>query len=292
MGEAAVKSIPYFIKALAYSNRIPRQGGADALIEKGAITARAIPDIVTILAESNSQIQQYAVSILSRLDTKVASQAVPELLTAINSHHHRVRSFGVIVLGNLGVFAKEAIPKLVIALGDTNAEVRIAAAEALGKIDPEWPRYEGVKTAIPSLVKTLANTHKVEKFITVGINPSAFLPLLVTGLKDKDKEVRCATARLLGKMGHSAVKAVPDLASALDDEDHTVRRIALNALGKIGPSAAKALPVIVTARADKDETVRQAAKIALDRIDPEWRKSKELQESYHFFVEFGFKTSL
>jgi len=292
MEQAAIQSIPYFIKAFAYCNRISRKAAADALIDQGTITASAIPDIVTILAESNSQIQQYATSILSRLDGKAASQAVPALLTAINSHHRHIRSFGITVLGNLGVFAREAIPKLVTVLGDTNAEVRIAAAEALGKIDFEWSRYEGVKTAIPFIVTTLAKTHQFEEFIAVGINPNAFLPLFVTGLKDKDINVRCATALLLGKMGPSAAQAVPDLASALDDEDNTVRRIALNALGKIGPSAAKALPIIVTARADKEETIRQAAKKALDKIEPEWRQSKALQESYQFFIEFGFKTSL
>jgi len=100
-----------------------------------------------------------------------------------------------------------AVPTLIQALADSDADIRRMAAEALGKLgDPQ---------AIPALAQTL---------------------------RDSEWDVRCAAAEALGKFNDP--QAVPALIEALGDSDWDVRSAAAEALGAIGdPQAVPALSV-------------------------------------------------
>jgi HEAT repeat protein len=86
-------------------------------------------------------------------------------------------------LGKLGQImtslAEPALPDMVKALADKDAGVRRAAAEAIGKCDPD------PKDVVPALTKLLR--------------------------EDKDEKVKVAAARGLGYMGESAKAATKDL---------------------------------------------------------------------------------
>src|SRR5262249_47345893 len=94
--------------------------------------------------------------------------------------------------GNLGQikksYARDAIPYLVQSCKDKDAELRAAAAEALGKVDPP----EDVKTA-----ELLADMVK----------------------KDKDVSVRVGAAKGLAALGPAAKSAVPTLRDVMTKED-------------------------------------------------------------------------
>src|SRR5262249_10564766 len=116
-------------------------------------------------------------------------------------------------------------------LGDEQAVIRAAAAEALGGIDP------------------------------------AAVPALIRALQDPEKEVRQAAISALGAAGAEAAAAVPDLVALLPQDGprglHVVRP-----LGAIGPAA---VPALIRALRGRDADVRSRAAQALRLIGPEAR---------------------
>ena len=111
------------------------------------------------------------------------------------------------------------MPGLLAALGDADADVREAAAEALGQI--------GDAAAVPGLLAALG---------------------------DADWRVRRAAAAALGQIG---APAVPGLLAALRYAEEDVREAAAAALREIGDAAA--VPGLLAALRDADADVRRAA---------------------------------
>jgi HEAT repeat protein len=163
----------------------------------------------------------------------------------------RVRIKAADELGNMGKFAKLAIPSLLRTLGDSNETVRAISAEALGKI--------GAKGAMPALMKLLSEPSgyprsKVLPALRTIIKSQTALALLETlnsvitevienpalrgdinlpptsllgareGLKDEDKRIRRQSALVLGWYGHE--EAIPALIEMLNDGDTELRELA------------------------------------------------------------------
>ena len=132
----------------------------------------------------------------------------------------------------------DAVPALIDALKDEDAQVRWRAAEALGAIR------------------------------------QASVPALMTALKDEQAEVRWRAADALGMMGSAAKDAVPSLVEALHDESWLVRERAAHALGEIGPEAEAAVPALVEARSgDQHFAVCSAAGHSVTKIQSESKKA-------------------
>jgi hypothetical protein len=100
---------------------------------------------------------------------------------------------------------------VIVALKDSDVDVRATAAQALGKIGP------AAKKAVPDLL---------------------------TALRDEDEDVRAAAAAALGKIGPVTKEVVPALTEALKDPAYIVRANAVGALGRIGPAANAATPAL------------------------------------------------
>jgi HEAT repeat protein len=97
-------------------------------------------------------------------------------------------------------YAEPAVPGLVEATKDADAGVRKAAADALGKVDPD------VELAVPALV---------------------------AALKDKASPVRQAAAGALGQIGPEAKDALTPLRELQNDSDRAVSRAARQAIQRI-----------------------------------------------------------
>jgi HEAT repeat protein len=106
-----------------------------------------------------------------------------------------VRAAAGRALGRLG--AREAVPDLIAALGDSSADVRVVAAAALWRLP----------------------------------DPAATTPLLER-VKDADKAVREWSALALGVIGDK--RAVPELVKLLGDPERAVRLAAVRSLGRVG----------------------------------------------------------
>jgi HEAT repeat protein len=112
---------------------------------------------------------------------------------------------------------------------ETDSDLRIQAAKALGGIGPD------AKAAVPNLVVALEDRH--------------------------DQEAMCDALAKIGK------PAVGVLNSALSDRSPSARLGAAIALGKIGPDARIAgIRLAFLSTKDRHPEIREAARIALKKI--------------------------
>ncbi len=130
------------------------------------------------------------------------------------------------LVGALAKVSAPAVPALIEALKGGDWRVRLASAEALGKIqDPQ---------AVPALIEAL---------------------------KDSDSDVRYYSAWVLGKIGDP--QAVPALIETL--KDWRVRTASAKALGKIGdPQALPALQQAL--QTERETNVRSAIEQAIKKV--------------------------
>ncbi|MEJ5343928.1 MAG: HEAT repeat domain-containing protein [Chloroflexus sp.] len=185
---------------------------------------------------------------------KLGIPAVPALVQALGDGDADVREAAAAALGRIGDAA--AVPALVPVLRDGYADVREAAAAALGQIGAP---------AVPALVQALgdgdANVRRAAAAALGQIGDAAAVPALVRALGDGERQVREAAAAALGQIGDA--QAVPALVRALKYGNALVRWAAAAALGKIG---APAVPALVRALRDGDWKMRRAAAEALGAI--------------------------
>jgi HEAT repeat protein len=181
---------------------------------------------------------------------------VPRLLRVLRGRRvgDSVREAAAKALGEIGA---PAVPGLLAALGDADADVRRMAAAALGEI--------GDAAAVPGLLAALRDANwyvsKAAEAALGEIGDAAAVPGLLAALGDADWYVRKAAAAALGQIG---APAVPGLLAALRDADADVRRTAAAALRRIGDAAA--VPGLLAALRDADADVRWMAAAALRRI--------------------------
>lgn len=194
------------------------------------------------------------------------------------------------LLRDMGPKAVPAAPALVAALGDADANVRAAAAEALGAIGPAASEgYSGLvahlKHGVPvirALAKFGSDARQAEAELIARLgdpDPAirwnaaralgkihagpAGIEALVRACTDKVPEVREHAAEALGDIGPPAASAVPALTGLLSDENFKVRRDSARSLGKIGPAAKAAAEALRKLATDPEQSVRAAAAQAL-----------------------------
>src|SRR5437660_6565789 len=99
----------------------------------------------------------------------------------------------------------------------------------------------------------------------------------VEELGSKDPGVRRSAAFALGKMGSTAVYAVPKLARVLKDKNANVREAAATALGEIGPTAWEGtLPGLIDLLSgDSDPQVKRSAAMALGQLGKQLALTEE-----------------
>lgn len=192
----------------------------------------------------------------------------------LSAEHPLEERVGAIrTLSRYGAFAESAIPHLIKALADENPEVRGAAAETLGTIDPDWSQNDAVLDVLPSFIKSLKSRDKgtriaaAEVIGAIGPPAESAVDRLAAGVDDPDSEVRVAMIQTLKKMGPAAEKAVDPLIGHLTDADDETREAAAHTIMAIGDPA---IPALVKTLTSEDDALRGKAAATLDAIDPEW----------------------
>lgn len=128
--------------------------------------------------------------------------------------------------------------------------------------------------AARALLEVLGSEREADVHATIAealgrLGPSALpaVPALVRLLDDEHELVRQRAASALGSLGAESPLVVPALVHALDDRDHDVRAAAIDGLAREGPAAAAAAPRLVgVVSGDRIGWVRLRATIALGRI--------------------------
>ncbi len=163
---------------------------------------------------------------------------------------------------------------LIHALNDSEAHLRVAAANALGNSTDEpriFPLLDAFKHASPQVraaaVEAIGKTGNIEYF-----------PHLKPLLKDASFEVRTAAINALGCI--KSPEVVDAIVPSLKDSDSDVRKSAVESLAKLrDPRSAGAL---ISTLIDPESTVRHAAANALQVLNCDWRISEEAKKAIPF----------
>jgi HEAT repeat protein len=150
------------------------------------------------------------------------------LARSLASKDAAIRCSAARALANLGEYAKEAAPALLVALSDEQPVVRLYSSCALGFIGP---------AARPAI-------------------------------KDSDEEVSRGAICALSKLGASAREAVPAIVKCLEGRPRSVRILAAELLYKFQPEPKTVVPALLQALQDEDEYVRDGAATSLKAINP------------------------
>jgi len=229
-----------------------RRAAALELVTLG--TARATPLVLHALDDADTEVKVAAADSAIHLRIAPATEAV---LGWLGGPDTKLRIEACEVARALP--DPRAVTALGRALGDAEAQVRAAAADALGA-------YAGDAEAVSPLLGKLDDASPIVRGVIVRSlarlgDARAVVPL-VGKVQDSVPEVRQAVARALGDLGD--LRATQALLLQLRDNVTDVRVEALGALGKLrAVDAAFAIAPLVT---DRTAALRQAAIAALGRI--------------------------
>jgi HEAT repeat protein len=169
-------------------------------------------------------------AVTESLRDKDARVALPELRRLLNDGNHLVRIDAASSIGGLTEW-DAALPTLIASLGDSDPDVRAAAAFALDEIGtPAAP-------ALPALIECLGDENDRAgagaAYALGAIGEPAVEPP-IAAVRDEDARVRARACKALESVGEPAARAVPALTECLRDGDPKVRAAAAWALGAIG----------------------------------------------------------
>ncbi len=99
--------------------------------ELGSLAKPAVPALLDLLADE--EISEDAARALAA----IGSEAVELLISALTNRNQKIRLGAIAALGGVGSNARQAVPALSGCLRDEQSTVRLAAVEALKKINPE-----------------------------------------------------------------------------------------------------------------------------------------------------------
>ncbi|UCC71654.1 MAG: HEAT repeat domain-containing protein [Gemmatimonadota bacterium] len=183
--------------------------------------------------------------------------AVDYFLPLLESEQVEVRILAAEYLGKIP--AERSVPALLTALDDSVANVRVNALGALAA--------SGLRGCVEPMLRLLddrdasVRTRAMRSLAQLGAEE--IIERADEGLRDPDARVRQSTVESLGVLGSE--KALPLVTEGLNDEKAWVRRTAVAALLKIGSPAARG--ALLRASRDEDWEVRMYAAEALKRLD-------------------------
>jgi len=209
-----------------------------------------IQPLVPAMKDSDENVRIGAKAALAGIGPRV----IPYVQPAVKQADLRAAACEVLV--KLG---EPSVPKLVELLEHDDQDVRMAAADSLGRI--------ASKKATLALLKStrdIAAVRRVAISALCAICDPRSTDLLVEVLSHTrdDGEVRARTARALSVIG--GPKAIATLTAALGDWDSKVRTSVVTGLQRMGPPAVK--PVIAK-MSSGSEVVRRTGAAVLSGID-------------------------
>jgi HEAT repeat protein len=289
-GVAAASAVPVLLEIIAKQSP-PDPVFIDALVQIGE---PAVPQILTA-AEKVPLNQLTAEHWMLKCLQSMGAFAVNSVRNGLGHKDASVRLLSVRALTALGHDARDASTSLLEKLDDPEVQVRAAALGALVAVDAPsklmLPRIEKslndaspvVRLAAAKLVPKLGDEGKhlnaavidklndpdasVRRGILDAFGPEqagaipALLPLL-----DK-ADLRLPVVQALGRMGGSAMPALPKLVELLPKLPNDGQVAILDCIAHIGPAATEARPAIDPLRSHADVQIRARAIYAAAAIE-------------------------
>jgi HEAT repeat protein/beta-lactamase regulating signal transducer with metallopeptidase domain len=227
--------------------------------EANAMLAARTASMASVLNNVNVRMASRIAHLAGGRVQDTTNVAVPALIAALSDPDANVRMAAANSLGQLE--DPRAIPALIAASRDSNAQVRSAAFDALTNF--EDPRV--VEPMIAALKDPDADVRQRAAQTLGSLQDKRALQPLMAALADSSADVRQAAAQSLGELQDPA--AAGALAGALKDPKADVRQAAAQSLGEFELRVAP--PALIAALKDADPDVRQAAAQSLGEIqDP------------------------
>jgi len=197
----------------------------------------------------------------------VGEEDLPALLAKLKSSDALVRAEAADDLGWLGRKARTATGPLGELLSDTVPRVRLSAASALLRIDPNAARAvevltRGLEAGEPGVRRDAARA--------AGLAGPAAGPLtdkVAELLKEADSSTRITALQAIAMLGPAAGKAAGAVTALLDQPDLAID--AADALGRMGPAARPALKRLEGMLSADQPDLRWAAVRAMSQIGGE-----------------------
>ena len=268
-------AVSYLTEALRHDAPRVRARGAWALGEMGSVAEEAIPALVAVWPDRQSEKERQALDVdevAARALGKIGRPAVPALIEALQDRSHGkawvARNHAAEALRYVGPAARAAVPRLILAVEDEDWMVRGQAARALGAIGV------AASDSVPKLLAAMKDERMsvrlaaAEAVARLGMADDG-VPFLIATLKDEDAYVydRRTAAIALGKLGEIAEAGAGELIHALEKvKDARIQAAAAEALGKIGPATEAVIPALERAAKHTDLSIRVAALRAKKKI--------------------------
>ncbi|MBM3997638.1 MAG: hypothetical protein FJ303_26340, partial [Planctomycetes bacterium] len=232
-----------------------RQQSLQALQMLGAGAKLAAPKLVAALKNTDGQSRLQILFVLQSLGD-AEDHIVPACAELLKENTPSLRQAAVNLLGSQGT---KALPHLIVALKDTDTNVKFSAVNAIQRIPGD------IKEALPALVPLLkegSNFQRRSVVLALGRVGEPAVPHLTTLLKDTDNFVIVAAITALQSMGPDAKKALPTLSDmVLQDSYLVARRNTVLAIAAI--DAEKLTDVFAKVKKHNDIAVRTSAYQAL-----------------------------
>jgi HEAT repeat protein len=198
---------------------------------------------------------------------QASKESVPVLIEVLrNSQDAELQASAALVLGQIGVESKIAVPDLVNALENPNEPVRFEAVRGLQNISANVDitiQDKNTVFALIALIKKDTNEDIQASAIStlgfIGTKAKAAIPILQEKLKARNNSqtVRSYAAFALGDI--EAKEAIPDLIQSLEeDSDQTVRAFAADSLGTLAESLLDSVEKL--SRSELDEYIKNFEK--------------------------------
>jgi HEAT repeat protein len=216
-------------------------------------------------------------------DRDIDHSLLRESLRALRSGDVTERLSAALELGQLGATASDvAAPALTAALKDPEAEVRVAAAEGLGRVVSApaearaavWALVDALHDGDPAVRAAAADALRAVAIVHRGakrgpLDAGEALDVLTRLLRDSDARVRTAAIRALGPVGQAAAVGPPRaLAALLDDPSADVRGAAALAIADFDRGLDRLIPRLLRLLEQDGRDPRTVYWEALNRIKP------------------------
>lgn len=227
LGEDARETLPLLKKALKDTFPTNRIYCHMALIRISGRSKPHVEGITSFLRHDDPDVRCLAGLKLGECGIR-ARDSWRELLRCLADDEEQVRIYAAGSLGDIGADSKEVIAALIDVLGHGGEAAR-SAAVSLGQIGPK------ARDAVPALGEALKRGGGwwVAADALGNIGGAEVVPILTGALKNRDVDIRLASARQLGKQGPLSSAALPSLKECLADERESVRRAAAESIRKI-----------------------------------------------------------